>query len=532
MHAVVSMLGVVLSVVVTLTSLWVVGALAASLLPPGFAGTVVGVVAALLVALLAPLAVDVRMTSALRRTDPFTRSMIYPILCLLNLIVVGVAFGAFPRAARVALEQRGEWAFAGDPAHPGALQRALLLLTPHLPRSAGAAITAPVARPERPAPSSAPLILRAGASAAQQLATNALRSSSTSPAPFPGVAARVFQARAPSVVVIRTRAVPGKDSVLSELHDRLRIEFVDGVGSGFAVQHAGATSETLIVTNHHVIAGAKMVEIALRDGRRFDRVERVAQDPRNDLALLRATGLWLPAVPIASDEPVPGDRAIAIGSPLGLEYTLTDGIVSALRNVEGTEFIQMQTEIAPGSSGGPLLDERGELVGVNTATHGASLNLAVHRGYVRALLEKDRAPVAYQPFQSGAEITAIDYKGVEMSATHRVHARALLSTLGRSLGGCVEWVDPGARISKALPRNVAMLGRDDAVAVGLPPGALKCLRRPLDLVGLELAMLLTGGDGEGAASGKTVGARYALPPKANSNADRASLSVEFHSGDP
>jgi len=143
-----------------------------------------------------------------------------------------------------------------------------------------------------------------------------------------------------------------------------------GVGSGFIVSQDGR-----IITNAHVVAGSDTVDVVLKDGRRLEgRV--VGADPVTDVAVVKVEANNLPTVRLSnSDEIQPGQWAIAIGNPLGLDSTVTAGIISATGRSSSAvgvpdkriDFIQTDAAINPGNSGGPLLNERGEVIGVNTA---------------------------------------------------------------------------------------------------------------------------------------------------------------------
>jgi Do/DeqQ family serine protease len=143
-----------------------------------------------------------------------------------------------------------------------------------------------------------------------------------------------------------------------------------GVGSGFIT-----TDDGQIITNAHVVDGADRVEVTLQDGRTFEgRV--VGADPVTDIAIIDIDARNLPTVSISdSDRLMPGEWVVAIGNPLGLDSTVTAGIVSATgrtsREVgvpdKRVDFIQTDAAINPGNSGGPLLNLNGEVVGVNTA---------------------------------------------------------------------------------------------------------------------------------------------------------------------
>ncbi len=143
-----------------------------------------------------------------------------------------------------------------------------------------------------------------------------------------------------------------------------------GLGSGFIISNDGQ-----IITNAHVVDGADTVTVTLKDGRILDgRV--LGSDPVTDIAVIKVDERNLPTVALGdSDQLQPGEWSIAIGNPLGLNNTVTVGIVSAVgrsSNQVGVpdkrvEFIQTDTAINPGNSGGPLLNQQGEVIGVNTA---------------------------------------------------------------------------------------------------------------------------------------------------------------------
>jgi S1-C subfamily serine protease len=144
----------------------------------------------------------------------------------------------------------------------------------------------------------------------------------------------------------------------------------EGTGSGFIVDANG-----LILTNAHVVDGADQVSVVLKDGRRLEgRV--LGEDPVTDVAVVKVEATNLPIVALGNSEQLqPGEWAIAIGNPLGLDNTVTAGIISATGRSSAAigvgdrrvGFIQTDAAINPGNSGGPLLNERGEVVGMNTA---------------------------------------------------------------------------------------------------------------------------------------------------------------------
>src|SRR5438876_6010575 len=139
-----------------------------------------------------------------------------------------------------------------------------------------------------------------------------------------------------------------------------------GVGSGFIISADGT-----IVTNHHVVDGATEIKVKMSDGREFA-AKVQGRDAKTDLALLKIDAKNLPVVPLGGGEPLQvGEPVMAIGNPFGLEQTVTTGIVSATGRVIGEgpydDFIQTDAAINPGNSGGPLINARGQAIGINTA---------------------------------------------------------------------------------------------------------------------------------------------------------------------
>jgi len=159
------------------------------------------------------------------------------------------------------------------------------------------------------------------------------------------------------------------------------IQQQQGQGSGFITR-----SDGVVLTNAHVVEGSSDVHVTLPDGRNFTG-KVLGADPLTDVAVVKVVATKLPVAPLGDSARVrPGEWAIAIGNPLGLDNTVTAGIISAIQRTnalgEGQRVPYLQTDAAvnPGNSGGPLINDRGEVIGINTAIRqapGAGLSFAI-----------------------------------------------------------------------------------------------------------------------------------------------------------
>lgn len=160
----------------------------------------------------------------------------------------------------------------------------------------------------------------------------------------------------------------------------------DGVGSGFVVGEDGR-----VATNVHVIRGAKEATVVLGNGKEYPATEVVAIDEENDLAILRIEARKLKPLPLGDSTKVKlGERVVAIGHPLGLGTTVSDGLVSGMREVSPTQsLVQISAPISRGSSGGPVFNDRGEVIGVSVlmVASGQNLNFAVPVNALKAMLK-------------------------------------------------------------------------------------------------------------------------------------------------
>ncbi len=218
---------------------------------------------------------------------------------------------------------------------------------------------------------------------------------SAAPAPTPSQPVpslqQLFKQNAPAVVLITQLDAAGKWTSL---------------GSGFVVSSSG-----VIVTNNHVIApnaGAVKLTIKLPRGDVYTDVRIIYTEARRDFAVLSIKATGLPTLKAGDSDAVEvGDQVVAIGNPQGLELTFTSGIVESVRldPSNGYRFIQHQAPISPGSSGGPLLNMKGEVIGINTFSikDAQNLNGAIPINYVKPYFG-DAAEVAWEKY---AHVSAV-----------------------------------------------------------------------------------------------------------------------------
>ncbi|MCZ7585906.1 MAG: DegQ family serine endoprotease [Deltaproteobacteria bacterium] len=163
-----------------------------------------------------------------------------------------------------------------------------------------------------------------------------------------------------------------------------------GQGSGFIISQDG-----YIITNNHVVSDAEKVTVRLHDEREL-KADVIGVDPKTDVALIKVTdGVRLPVLPLGdSDALQVGEWVVAIGNPFGLSHTVTAGIVSAKGRVVGMgsydDFIQTDASINPGNSGGPLINTRGELIGINTLINasGQGIGFAIPVNLARGIVDQ------------------------------------------------------------------------------------------------------------------------------------------------
>ncbi|MEG4806994.1 HhoA/HhoB/HtrA family serine endopeptidase [Microcoleus sp. F8-D3] len=241
-----------------------------------------------------------------------------------------------------------------------------------------------------------------------------------------------------------------------------------GTGSGFIL-----TSDGRIVTNAHVVSGTDTVKVTLKDGREFEgKVQGV--DPLTDVAVVKINAKELPQVTLGrSDNIVPGQWAIAIGNPLGLDNTVTVGIISATGRSSSqvgipdkrVRFIQTDAAINPGNSGGPLLNDQGEVIGINTAIRADAQGL----GFAIPIETAKR--VSDQLFAKGkAEHPYLGIQMVSLTAATKAELNKQLDnnkiTLDR--GVAVTRVVENSPAQKADLRAGDVIQKVDGIAVDTP----------------------------------------------------------------
>ena len=208
----------------------------------------------------------------------------------------------------------------------------------------------------------------------------------------------------------------------------LRAFPVPGSGSGFLIDNRGN-----IVTNYHVVSGARSIEVTLSDRSRHP-AKLIGRDRLTDLAVIQISDLPnLPFVKLGSSDRLQvGQKVLAIGNPFGFQGTLTTGIISALgRSIQDEDgrvledLIQTDAAINPGNSGGPLLNSRGEVIGVNTAIFGPGANVgigfAIPVGLVKEsladLIQEGRIRRGFLGIVGGWEITPALARVLELPVT-------------------------------------------------------------------------------------------------------------------
>jgi S1-C subfamily serine protease len=253
-----------------------------------------------------------------------------------------------------------------------------------------------------------------------------------------------------------------------------------GAGSGFVI-----TPDGYLVTNSHVAGGARALEVTLADGRSAAAASIVGDDPHSDIAVLKVAASDLAWCRFGDSSKLRvGQIAIAIGSPLGYQQTATAGIVSALgRSMRARtgrlldNVIQTDAPLNPGNSGGPLVDARGEVVGVNTAV------VLPAQGLCLAIASSTAERVAIALIREGRVRRAwLGVAGQTLALPRRLvrhHALAIAS------GVRVEGIEAGAPASRELLSGDVIIALD-----AVPVASVDDLQRLLDgdAIGRQVAL--------------------------------------------
>jgi serine protease Do len=329
-------------------------------------------------------------------------------------------------------------------------------------------------------------------------------------APLPANAAAIpsfadMAARAlPAVVAISTeRVVPGGIAAVHPFAPP-GDGVMRGAGSGFVISADG-----FIVTNHHVVEGATRVTVHMSDGEKTYQARVVGRDPETDIALLKVDGGSGMTVLRLGDSAVvrPGDWAIAVGNPLQFANSVTVGVVSAHGRALGLseataafeDFMQTDAAINPGNSGGPLLNARGEVIGINTAVRAAAQNIGfatpvntlkrileplkrdgrVRRGYLGITVADvdDRYQAAFRlPTSNGVLVQSVEPDSPADRAGIRrgdvvLEANGTAANSSRALIDAIAYAGPG----RAVPLRVLRDGKEQQIRVttGERPGAVR-----------------------------------------------------------
>ena len=212
-----------------------------------------------------------------------------------------------------------------------------------------------------------------------------------------------------------------------------------GVGSGFIL-----SSDGFVMTNAHVVDGADQVLVTLPDKREF-KARIVGSDKRSDVAVVKIEATGLPAVKIGDVNRLKvGEWVMAIGSPFGLENSVTAGIVSAKQRDTGDylPFIQTDVAINPGNSGGPLINMRGEVIGINSQIYSRSGGFMG----ISFAIPMDEAMRVSEQLRSNGRVTR-GRIGVQIEPVTKELAESI--GLGKAQGALINRIEPGAPADKA-----------------------------------------------------------------------------------
>ena len=275
--------------------------------------------------------------------------------------------------------------------------------------------------------------------------------------------AQLFDAYSSAVIGAVERVGPTVLHLEVELAARGRGRARGGTGSGFVF-----TPDGFALTNSHVVSGARAIRATLADGTSH-RAELVGDDPESDLAVIRLDAAGLTSAELADSSALrPGQLVVAIGNPLGFQATVTTGVVSALgRSIRAQSgrliagIIQTDAALNPGNSGGPLVDSRGRVIGVNTAVIAGAQGICfaipvntarfviprlirdgrVHRSYLGVVgqsVRLSRRRMQLSHLASGGGVLVTDVAVGSPAGRAGIHPRDIIVRYGESPIGSVD----------------------------------------------------------------------------------------------
>jgi hypothetical protein len=194
----------------------------------------------------------------------------------------------------------------------------------------------------------------------------------------------------------------------STVKSTVTIETGNSIGSGFFV------APNIIATNYHVVAGASYINASINGtSKKYRTTSIAAVDRKADLILFNVSGANAAPLPLSPIKVEIGQQIYVIGSPKGLEATISDGIISGRRNMSGNERLQISAPISPGSSGGPVINAKGEVIGISVSqmAEGQNLNFAIPVNKVKELLAQAKKGPSPPLAGSGSSINRDPHRG-------------------------------------------------------------------------------------------------------------------------
>jgi hypothetical protein len=219
------------------------------------------------------------------------------------------------------------------------------------------------------------------------------------------------------------------------------------LGSGFII------GDGRVVTNLHVIEGAKFGSVFISGSSTKHKIEGYFSiDKQNDLAILSVPTLSGKPIQLASINPEVGERVYAIGNPKGLSGTISEGIVSGIRDLENKKLIQITAPISPGSSGGPVLNNKGEVIGVavGTLASGQNLNFAIPSSIVNQLILKNQITYTSLNIPKGSTAPKTEAKEIDIKEGIVIRDWKYETGLERYYSGSKIEIKPHQKLIKSI----------------------------------------------------------------------------------